>query len=339
MSVTGACENDPTMVRVRQKLEDRTARIAVLKGGMSAERGVSLKSGKAVAAALRSRGWDVVEIDVQPDLPAKLVESGADIAWLALHGLFGEDGCVQGMLEVMRIPYTGSNVRGSAVSIDKIATKRMLANTRVRLPGDSVYRAGEAIPAGLEFPLIAKTPKGGSTIGIQRVAESTDLEGALVELTQFEETVLLEQLIVGEEVTVAVLDGHALPVVAIRPKDREGFFDFEAKYTEGCTEYIVPAPISEVAAQDASEQAVAAYQRLGLSGIARADFIVDAQDRCWFLEVNTIPGMTATSLSPMAAGARGIDFASLVEHVAMNASLHVPLARAEDTLQPGKSST
>jgi len=329
---------DPAVERARERLDARTARIAVLKGGMSAERAVSLKSGKAVAAALRSRGWDVVELDVQPDLPAKLVEAAPDLVWLALHGLFGEDGCVQGLLEVMRIPYTGSNVRGSAVAIDKIATKRMLANTGVRLPADAVYQAGEAIPDNLTFPLIAKTPRGGSTIGIQRVAESNDLEGALVDLTQFEDAVLLEQLIVGEEVTVAVLDGQALPVVAIRPVEREGFFDFEAKYTEGCTEYIVPAPISEVAAADASRQAVIAYERLGLSGIARADFIVDAQDRCWFLEVNTIPGMTATSLSPMAAGARGVDFPTLVEHIAMGATLHVARARAEDTLQPGKSS-
>ena len=329
---------DPSVAQARARLDDGTARIAVLKGGMSAERAVSLKSGKAVAAALRSRGWEVVELDVQPDLPAKLLEARPDLAWLALHGLFGEDGCVQGLLEVMRIPYTGSGVRGSAVAIDKIATKRMLRDTDVRLPEDTVYRAGQPIPAGLTFPLIAKTPKGGSTIGIQRVARAADLPDALTTLCEFEDTVLLEQLIVGEEITVAVLDGEALPVVAIRPMERDGFFDFEAKYTEGCTEYLVPAPISETARADASTQAVAAYAALGLHGIARADFIVDAQDRCWFLEVNTIPGMTATSLSPMAAGAQGIDFPSLVEHIARSATLHVPVARPGDTLQPGSSS-
>lgn len=331
--------SSPVIQRLQSKLQDQTARIAVLMGGMSAERAVSMKSGKAVAAALRSRGWDVVEIDVQPDLPVRLAEEKPDVAWLALHGLFGEDGCVQGMLEIMQIPYTGSHVRASAVAMDKIATKRMLRDTGVRMPGDHVYRTGEAVPEGLTFPLIAKTPKGGSTIGIQRVATADALPDALAALTRFEDTVLLEQLIVGEEITVAVLDGQAMPVVAIRPKDREGFFDFEAKYTEGCTEYIVPAPISSAAAADASRQAVIAYERLGCAGIARADFIIDAQDRCWFLEVNTIPGMTATSLSPMAAGARGIDFAQLVEHIARNATLHVPVAQAKDTLQPGKSST
>ncbi len=338
MSVPSSSTDAQIMQDLRDKLQARTARIAVLMGGMSAERAVSLKSGKAVATALRSRGWEVIEVDVQPDLPIRLARERPDLAWLALHGLFGEDGCVQGLLEIMRIPYTGSHVRASSVAIDKIATKRMLRNTGVRLPADSVYRAGESIPDGLTFPLIAKTPKGGSTIGIQRVADADALPAALAELTRFEDTVLLEQLIVGEEITVAVLDGTAFPVVAIRPKDREGFFDFEAKYTEGCTEYIVPAPISESAARDASEQAVIAYERLGCAGIARADFIIDADDRCWFLEVNTIPGMTATSLSPMAAGARGIDFAQLVEHIAMKATLHVPRARSKDTLTPGHSS-
>ena len=328
--------NDPSVARTRARLADGSARIAVLKGGMSAERAVSLKSGKAVAGALRERGWDVVEIDVQPDLPARLIEAAPDVAWLALHGPFGEDGCVQGLLEIMRIPYTGSDVRGSAVAMDKIATKRMLRDTEVRLPSDAVWELGEPMPEGLDLPLIAKTPRGGSTIGIQRVTDSSELESALLSLSEMDAVVLLEQLIEGCEVTVAVLDGHALPVVEIRPLQREGFFDFEAKYTEGCTEYIVPAPISEAAAQDARSQAVAAYTRLGLAGIARADFIVDAEDRAWFLEVNTIPGMTATSLSPMAAGEAGTSFGELVEHIARSATLHVDRARDQDTLEPGK---
>ncbi|HCH62494.1 MAG: D-alanine--D-alanine ligase [Deltaproteobacteria bacterium] len=337
--MSDSISQSPVLQRLHAKLTDHTARIAVLMGGMSAERAVSMKSGKAVAAALRSRGWEVVEVDVDTNLPARLAEVKPDLAWLALHGLFGEDGCVQGLLEIMQVPYTGSHVRASAVAMDKIATKRMLRNTGVRMPDDHVYRAGDPIPEGLVFPLIAKTPKGGSTIGIQRVASARELPDALAALTRFEDTVLLEQLIVGEEITVAVLDGTAMPVVSIRPKDREGFFDFEAKYTEGCTEYIVPAPISAAAAQDASAQAVIAYERISCAGIARADFIVDAEDRCWFLEVNTIPGMTATSLSPMAAGARGIDFPQLVEHIARTATLHVPLALAKDTLQPGKSTS
>ena len=327
---------DPAVARVHDRMRDGTARIAVLKGGMSAERAVSLKSGKAVAAALRERGWDVVELDVQPDLPAQLVQAAPDLAWLALHGPFGEDGCVQGLLEIMRIPYTGSDVRGSAVAMDKVATKRMLRDTVVRLPADSVWRRGSPTPEGLELPLIAKTPRGGSTIGIQRVTSQAELVSALADLSDMDDVVLLEQLIEGVEITVAVLDGRALPVVEIRPLAREGFFDFEAKYTEGCTEYIVPAPISQAAAEDARKQAVVAYSQLGLSGIARADFIVDSADRAWFLEVNTIPGMTATSLSPMAAAEAGTSFGELVEHIARSATLHVDRARDQDTLVPGR---
>ncbi len=330
---------DPAVARAHARMDDHTARIAVLKGGMSAERAVSLKSGKAVSAALRARGWDVVEIDVQPDLPAKLVEANPDIAWLALHGPFGEDGCVQGLLEIMRIPYTGSNVRGSAIAMDKVATKRMLRGAGVRLPEDTVWTLGDDIPDDLTFPVIAKTPRGGSTIGIQRVTDAGQLEGALVSLSEMDPTVLIEQLIVGDEVTVAVLDGNDLPLVAIRPVAREGFFDFEAKYTEGKTEYIVPAPISEAAAEDARRQARIAWNTLGLSGVARADFIIDADQNAWFLEVNTLPGMTATSLSPMAAGERGIDFGALVEHIARTATLHVQRAHERNTLEPGGTST
>ena len=140
--------------------------VGVLMGGMSSERPISLKSGKAVAEALRNRGYKVVEIDVGPTTPAELIEHKVDVAWLALHGSFGEDGCVQGMLEIMRIPYTGSSVRASAMAMDKIATKRLLRGTAVNLPDDTVWRTGDAIPDDLRYPVVTKTPNGGSTIGI-----------------------------------------------------------------------------------------------------------------------------------------------------------------------------
>lgn len=330
---------DPGLPGVVAKLQDRTARVAVLMGGMSTERAVSLKSGKAVAGALEARGWHVDCIDVGPDLPQRLLHTQADVAWLALHGPFGEDGSVQGLLELMRIPYTGSDVRSSALAMDKISTKRMLRGTGVRLPADTVWTSGDAFPEGLEFPLIAKTPKGGSTIGIAKIDREGDLERALLDLSRMDRQVLLEQRIVGEEITVAVLDGRALPVVAIRPRDRDGFFDFEAKYTTGCTDYIVPAPISDKAAADATRRALLAWQTMGLSGIARADFIVDNNDEAWFLEVNTIPGMTATSLSPMAAGAAGIDFGALVEILLQGATLHIARADGRDMASPGDRPT
>ena len=296
--------------------------IGVLKGGMSSERKVSLKSGAAVADALRRRGHTVVEIDVGPELPRQLREARVDIAWIALHGAFGEDGCVQGLLEIMRIPYTGSSAAASAMAMDKISTKRMLGDVAVmKLPGDRVWRAGEEIPSDITYPIVAKTPTGGSTIGVYICQDSGELKHALAACVDWNEEVLLEEMITGEEITVAVLDGVAMPVVAIRPVD--GFFDFEAKYTKGQTEYLVPAPIAESIAQCAQEQAAASYRALSLSGIARADFIVDADGTPWFLEINTIPGMTATSLSPMAAAALGISFEELVERLMRSACLHL----------------
>jgi D-alanine-D-alanine ligase len=290
-------------------------------GGMSTERAISLKSGAAVAGALRSRGHDVVEIDVGPDLPARLRAEGVQVAWLALHGAFGEDGCVQGLLEIMRIPYTGSGVRGSAIAMDKIATKRLLKDTGVHLPMDAVWRRGEPLPAGLRYPVVAKAPDGGSTIGIAICHSEAELLIALADTEVFEGDVLLEDFIAGEEITVALLDGDPQPVVSIRPV--EGHFDFEAKYTKGQTEYLVPAPIEPAVAATAQAHAAIAFRAIGLAGVCRADFIVDESGTPWFLEINTIPGMTATSLTPMAASAAGISFEDLVEMQLETALLHV----------------
>jgi D-alanine-D-alanine ligase len=297
-----------------------TPTIAVLMGGMSSERPISMKSGKAVASALRSRGHTVVEIDVSPDLPIDLRENNIDVAWLALHGSFGEDGCVQGLLEIMRIPYTGSGVRASAIAMDKIATKRILRATPIPLPEDTVWNQGDPTPKNLTYPIVAKTPNGGSTIGIHICENEEALTSALNDCGRFEPSVLLEQFVAGKEITVALIDGNPMPVVEIRPA--EGFFDFEAKYTKGQTEYLVPAPIDPVIAATAQQYAQTAFRAVGLSGIARADFIVDNDGIPWFLEINTIPGMTATSLTPMAAGANGISFEELVEIGLKGAQLH-----------------
>ncbi len=295
--------------------------VGVLMGGMSSERPISIKSGKAVAQALRSRGYDVVEIDVGPDTPAKLIEHKVDVAWLALHGSFGEDGCIQGLLEIMRIPYTGSGVRASAMAMDKIATKRLLRGTGVHLPSDTVWRSGSSVPSDLQYPVVTKTPNGGSTIGIHVCENEEALQAALADCTQFEADVLIEQFITGREITVAVLDGTALPVVEIRPV--EGHFDFAAKYTEGKTEYLVPAPLDHGITATAQQNAETAYATLGLRGVARADFIVDERGTPWFLEINTIPGMTATSLTPMAAGATGLSFEDIVESALKGAQLNI----------------
>ena len=233
----------------------------------------------------------------------------------------GEDGCIQGLLEILRIPYTGSSVQASAAAMDKITTKRLLAGSGVTMPQDWTWSLGEGLPEGVRYPVVAKTPQGGSTLGIVMVDDEAQLEAALVDHKELDSRVLLEERVDGVEITVAVLDGQALPAVEIVPDS--GFFDFEAKYTEGRTTYLVPARISPETLRAAQHAALVAWERLGLSGVVRADFIVREDGTPVFLEVNTIPGMTATSLSPMAADAVGISFEELVDRVARSARLHL----------------
>lgn len=296
---------------------EKGTRVGVLMGGLSTEREVSLKSGRAVLAALQERGWDAVAVDVGRDLPAALIREGVDAAYLALHGRFGEDGCVQGLLEVMGIPYTGCGVRASAVAMDKIATKRAVADVdAVRLARDIVVtEPGQPAPF---LPCVVKPAVGGSTIGIRIAETAEDYASAVEEALSLDPYVLVEEKIVGEEITVAVLEGEAFPVVRIVPKT--GFFDFEAKYTEGQTDYEVPGRIPEAAAVSAQRAAVAAYEALGCRGLCRADFMVPDDGEPVFLEINTLPGMTATSLSPMAAAARGIGFGELCERLLVAAT-------------------
>lgn len=296
---------------------DKTVKVGVLLGGMSSERPISLKSGHAVADALRSRGWDVVEIDVGHDLADRLRAEAVDVAWIALHGRFGEDGCVQGLLEVLGIPYTGSGVRASAVAMDKITTKRLLVGQPgIVLAADVVAVAGDPPPA-LRFPVICKPATGGSTVGTRKAADASEWAEALAAAVAEGGEVIVEEVIEGEEITVAVLDGEPLPVVRILPES--GFFDFEAKYTKGLTRYEAPANLPPAVIEAAQRAAVTSYKVIGCRGLARADFIVRADGTPVFLEINTIPGMTATSLSPMAAGCVGIDFPTLVERLLLAA--------------------
>lgn len=299
-------------------LNKNTSRIGVLMGGLSAERKISLKSGQAVAAGLRSRGWKVVEIDVGPDLAAQLTRNEISHAWLALHGQYGEDGCVQGLLELMQIPYTGSGVRACAITMDKFHTKEMLRNTVVQMAKDNRINRLEE---GKDFPVpcVVKDPTGGSSIGVWMCQTAEERDAAIEECLRGSQTVLLEEWIVGDEITVAVLDGQALPVILIQPHN--SFFDLDAKYTKGKTDYLVPAPIPDEIASSAQLQAKVAYKTIGMRGIARADFLISKDKNPIFLEINAIPGMTQTSLSPMAANAIGISFDELVEQILEKAQL------------------
>lgn len=297
---------------------EKTVRVGVLLGGLSGERPISLKSGHGVAGALRERGWNAIEIDVGRDLPARLIEEKIDVAWIALHGRFGEDGCVQGLLEVMGIPYTGSGVAASAIAMDKIATKRALRGSGVVMAADATVRPGDAWP-DVPFPAIVKPPTSGSTLGITRVASMADVPAALSAGFALDPELLIEEFVEGQEITVAVVDGKALPVVRIVPLS--GFFDFEAKYTKGQTAYECPANISAAAFDRAQRAAELSYQALGCRGLARADFIIrESDDVPVFLEINTIPGMTATSLSPMAAQSVGMSYPELCEQILLSAT-------------------
>jgi len=299
----------------------KKTRVGVLMGGMSTERSISIKSGLAVLRALQARGWNAVAIDMGPDLAKRLDEEGVEVAWLALHGQFGEDGCVQGMLEILRIPYTGSGASASSAAMDKIITKRCLEGAGLAMPGDHTWRRGEVLPHGITYPVVAKTPEGGSTLGIQICSDEAHLLEAIEALKEMDDEVLLEDFVAGREITVAVLDGESLPVVEIETDS--GFFDFDAKYTKGATRYLVPAPLSKAITMRAQQDAATAYRLMGLHGIARADFIVDEAGVPYFLEINTIPGMTATSLSPMAAEEAGISFEVLVERILLSARLEL----------------
>ena len=295
----------------------KSKKVGVLLGGMSSEREVSLRSGKAIAEGLRKKGYDVTEIDVSTDLPQKIKDSGIEVAFIALHGKYGEDGAVQGLLEIMKIPYTGSGILASSVAMDKILTKKILQERGFLTPQYAFFDANKENASEfvknfiLSLPVIVKPSREGSTIGIIRVQELGQLEAALKEAAKYDSRVLVEEFVTGLEVTSGVINGEALPLIEVVPKS--GFYDFQSKYTKGATEYILPARLPEKLSQEIQQTTVEIYQELGCEGCARADFIVDSQMRFFFLEINTIPGMTETSLIPKAAAHAGLSFENLVE--------------------------
>ena len=303
--------------------EQKNKKIAVLMGGLSAEREVSLKTGQAVLKALLENGCDAVAIDVGRDLPGQLRAVEAELAFICLHGRYGEDGTVQGMLEMMHIPYTGSGVMSSSMVMDKVVTKQILLYHEISTPGFVVYRAGddpaEVMKCCRHFPLVVKPAREGSTIGISIVHDRAELEAGLDEAMKHDDLVLIEDFIQGDEVTVSVLNDEPLPIIKIVPKS--GFYDYASKYTPGQTEYLLPAPLEAVLYNRLQEVSVAACKALSCRGAARVDFMV--REREFFcLELNTIPGMTETSLLPKAAAAAGISFNELVMQMLADAGLN-----------------
>lgn len=297
-------------------------RIAVLMGGLSAEREISLRTGGAVLRALRERGLDAVGLDAGRDLPVRLAELGADVAFIALHGRYGEDGTVQGLLELLQIPYTGSGVLASSVAMNKLVTKQILLHHGVTTPAFAVYHRGDDMAAFVAtqtgYPLVSKPAREGSTIGVSIVKDADGLRSGLDEALRHDDLVLVEAFIAGAEVTVGVLGDQSLPVIQVVPKG--GFYDFQSKYTPGQTEYLLPAPLPMDVTRKLQAAAVTACRALGCRGAARVDFIVRGDEQ-FCLEVNTIPGMTETSLLPKAAGAAGISFSELVLRILGDAGL------------------
>ncbi len=306
-------------------------KVAVLMGGRSAEREISIMSGTGVLAALKAQGVNAHAFDPAERSLDALKAEGFERCFIALHGRFGEDGTVQGALELLGIPYTGSGVMASSIAIDKVMTKRIWQSEGLRTPASVLLRRGSfsaadvaAVPAQLGLPLIVKPAREGSSIGLTKVTHADQMQAAVAQAAQLDADVLCEQFIAGDEVTCPVLgsgaDARALPVIRIVAP--EGNYDYQNKYFTDTTQYLVPCglPAGEEAA--IQQLVLAAYQSLGCRGWARADVMIDAHTRLpYLLEINTSPGMTGHSLVPMSARAAGLSYEALCLKLVQSAAL------------------
>lgn len=298
-------------------------KVAVLMGGLSLEREVSLRSGRRVADALGDLGHEVIEVDADQQLVTRLREISPDVVFIALHGKYGEDGSVQELLSMLGIPYTGSAALASIIGIDKVLAKEIFRKHGIPTPDFCALSAvafkdmgaSAALPAAVErlgLPLVVKPAAQGSAFGIKFVSKTEDLAAALLGALSYDDKVLLEEYIEGTELAVSIIgdeDPEVLPIVEVIP--HTDWFDFEARYTMGLSDYFVPARIDEATASRVREVALTLYRELGCRGVARVDIILK-EGTPYVLEVNTSPGMTETSLTPMAAEAAGISLSQLV---------------------------
>ncbi len=296
----------------------REVRVAVLMGGRSAEREISLKTGAQVSAALEAKGFGVVEVDTgDSDFVTRFATSDCHVAFICLHGRFGEDGTVQGLCELLDIPYVGSGVLASALAMDKVMSKRFYRAAGIPTPDFFVLKRGEeldtgAIVATLGEKVVVKPANEGSALGVTIVHEPAELAQAVGVALTYDRTVLIERFVEGVEVTVGVLGNEhpmSLPTIEIVPEHE--FYDFESKYLPGMSRHIIPARISEGARAECERLAVEAHLALGCRGMSRSDLIVSPDGAVQLLETNTIPGMTQTSLLPDAARAAGMEFPDL----------------------------
>ena len=287
--------------------------VAVVMGGASAEREISLLSGRAVLAALRRRGVDAVGIDVD-ERPLQVLQAGRfDRVFNIVHGRGGEDGVLQGVLEALGVPYTGSRVLGSALSMDKLRTKMCWKSAGIPTPAWWILRSDEDVLScaeALGFPVIVKPALEGSSIGISRASSVDELKAARCDAARYQCDVIAEAWVSGEEYTVAILDEKPLPMIRLETPNI--FYDYDAKYCADTTRYHCPCGLTDEMEEQLQELALNAYRTLDASGWGRVDLFLDAEQQPWLIEVNTVPGMTDHSLVPMAAKAAGIDFDELV---------------------------
>ena len=302
-------------------MASRPLSIAVLMGGTSAEREVSLNTGDQVARALEAKGHTATRIDTAEIAFIDQVRSGAfDVAFICLHGRFGEDGTMQGLLEIIGLPYVGSGVLASALAMDKVASKHVFAAEGLAMPASVILRtmpeSTGPIVAELGGKLVVKPAREGSSVGMSIVHDPGELVPALELAFRHDAVVIVERFIAGVEVTVGVIGNDelvALPTLEIVPEHE--FYDYDSKYVPGMSTHIIPARVSEAAREECARVAIAAHRALGCRGMSRADTIVTADGEVLLLEVNTIPGMTATSLLPDAARAAGIEFPELCDRL------------------------
>ena len=300
-------------------------------GGWSAEREVSLRTGEGVAAALEDRGHDVVRIDwsdQETRIDERLREADVDAVFIALHGRGGEDGCIQGLLELMGTPYTGSGVLASALAMDKVKAKEMFRLHNVPTPPYYVVGADglgdlEELHGNFGFPAIVKPRREGSSVGLAKVESLPELAAAVERALAFDAEVLVERFVKSTEIHVGILDGKVLGAIEVRPK--HGLYDYQAKYTAGMTEYVCPPRMPATRLRGVMNLAERAARALGCAGACRVDLLVTEGENEFVLEVNTLPGMTPTSLLPKIAQAAGLDYPSLCEAILAGARLHAGL--------------
>jgi D-alanine-D-alanine ligase len=303
-----------TMKDTGKTVENRYGKVAVLMGGRSAERDISLNSGMAVLRALQLAGVDAHALDAaDADFARTLADDGYARVFIALHGRGGEDGVVQGLLEVLGLPYTGSGVLASALAMDKLRTKQVWSSAGIPTPPFTPLPDAAAVTAlrdALRYPVIVKPAHEGSSIGISKVETADDLLAAWQLAYRHDEEVFAEQWIAGQEFTAGILGSEALPLIRLETPNT--FYDYDAKYQADTTRYLIPCGLEAAREQVLQTQSLAAFRAVGAGGWGRVDFMLDDAGEPWFIEVNTIPGLTDHSLVPMAAQASGVDFTSLV---------------------------